>query len=187
MKLWDEGRFAALVDDTEAELRGHRRGTSGPRDDDARARAFNARALSGRLRSAVRSLSDPDESSGTIQAWYADDSAMVGKASELSAVMDLLLAHGPARGYFPEPSKSILVCSDADRPAAATRLSRHQFKFTDGHRYVGGFLGSDEARDKWLEPQVQKWAEGVRQLAMVAKRFPQTAYAGLTKSLQAEW
>ena len=38
-----------------------------------------------------------------------------------------------------------------------------------------------------MRPQVENWAEGVRDLAKVAKRNPQTAYAILGESLQLKW
>ena len=57
MDLWDQGHFKALVDDTEGEVLS-RGSSSRPPDDEAQARAFNARVLSGRLRSAVRTLTN---------------------------------------------------------------------------------------------------------------------------------
>ena len=47
--------------------------------------------------------------------------------------------------------------------------------------------GLKEARDKWLSAQVQKWVRAIETFAGVARRYPQTAYAGVTKSLQMEW
>ena len=44
-----------------------------------------------------------------------------------------------------------------------------------------------EDRDVWVRPQVEKWTEGVRDLAKVAKRHPQMAYASLGMLLQLEW
>jgi hypothetical protein len=70
---------------------------------------------------------------------------------------------------------------------ARSVLERFQFKYRDGHRYVGGFIGTGESHTKWLEPQIQRWVKGVESLAMAAKRYPQTAYAGMGKSLQMEW
>jgi hypothetical protein len=55
MDLWDQGHFKALVDDAEGEALS-RQPSSRPPDDEAQARSFNARVLSGRLRSAVRTL-----------------------------------------------------------------------------------------------------------------------------------
>ena len=68
-----------------------------------------------------------------------------------------------------------------------TLLTEFNFERRDGSRYVGGFVGTTAARDQWLAPQIQQWVRGVETLAKVARRFPQTAYAGLTRSLQQEW
>jgi hypothetical protein len=66
MDLWDQGSFQALVDDTEQEALSK---VSKPRaqDDESIARAFNARVLSGRLRSAVRNLTSR-EAGGVLSA-----------------------------------------------------------------------------------------------------------------------
>ena len=40
--------------------------------------------------------------------------------------------------------------------------------------------------EEWLGP-FEEWVSSVRQLTMVAQNFPQTAFAGMTKSLQNEW
>ena len=122
-----------------------------------------------------------------VQAWYADDGQLQGRSSRVAAAMIDLQRLGPERGYFPEPAKSIFVCNPEDRPGAEERLEAFGFKFVDGSRYVGGFLGTEAALSEWLEPQVAQWAQGVESLAKVARRYPQTAYAGLAKSLQQEW
>jgi hypothetical protein len=41
--------------------------------------------------------------------------------------------------------------------------------------------------ERWLDPTVKKWVTGIETLARIAVRAPQTAYAGLVSSLQAEW
>ena len=60
MDLWDQGRYDTLVDATESELL--RRAGSGRRttNDESAARQFNATVLSGRLRKAVRGLTNRD-------------------------------------------------------------------------------------------------------------------------------
>lgn len=101
--------------------------------------------------------------------------------------MKLLMKWGPARGYFPEPAKSIVVVDDTQRERCQVLLREFDFRYTDGHRYVGGYIGSDKARSDWIDPQIQQWVKGIKALAKVARRYPQTAYAGLQKSLQSEW
>ena len=66
-------------------------------------------------------------------------------------------------------------------------LEKFQFRYADGHRYVGGYIGSRATRDQWLAPQIEQWVRAVKSLAKVARRYPQTAYAGLALSLQHEW
>ena len=122
-----------------------------------------------------------------LQPWYADDMAMVGPCTGIAQAMSLLEQLGPARGYYPEPSKSILICRPEDQTRAKHSLTDFAFQYVHGHRYVGGFIGTKEARDDWLKPQLDAWVYGIEQLAKVAQRFPQTAYAGLAKSLQMEW
>jgi hypothetical protein len=122
-----------------------------------------------------------------VQAWYANDGLLQGLTLQVAAAMTLLQRLGPERGYFPEPAKSIFVCKPEDRPGAEELLEAFSSKFTSVSGYVGGFLGSDAALLEWLEPQIQQWVQGVESLVKVAKRYPQTAYAGVTKSLQQEW
>ena len=38
-----------------------------------------------------------------------------------------------------------------------------------------------------MQEKMEGWAESVRTLAGVARKHPQSAYAGLKKSLQQEW
>ena len=122
-----------------------------------------------------------------VQPWYADDAAMLGTATAVRASMRQLNILGPKRGYFPEPSKSIVICRPEDQAKAKAVLGEFDFRYVDGHRYLGGFVGTDEARDAWLAPMIDTWVHGVQKLAKVATRFPQTAFAGLSKSLQSEW
>ena len=122
-----------------------------------------------------------------VQPWYADEFAMAGPVTGIAKAMRLLLHHRPSRGYYPEPSKSIFVCNAEDREQARTVLEEFNFRHLEGTRYIGGFIGSNASQDEWLQPQIDSWVDGVKKLAGVAKRYPQTAYAGLVKSLQTEW
>jgi hypothetical protein len=39
----------------------------------------------------------------------------------------------------------------------------------------------------WIDEKIDGWISSVETLVKVAKRYPQTVYAGLTRSLQMEW
>ena len=65
MNLWDEGKEAAMVEDIETECLS-KIGSPRERDAETEARAFNTRVMSGRIRSAVRTLT-AREGGGVMQ------------------------------------------------------------------------------------------------------------------------
>ena len=134
--------------------------------------------LSEQLRLAVPTVAQP---------WYADDAAMEGPVRGIATAMRLLQQQGPARGYYPEPAKSIFVGHAGTLDRAKHLLMEFDFQYSSGSRYVGGFVGDAKSQSEWVDPQIEKWVEGVKTLAKVAKKYPQTAYAGLVQSLQGEW
>jgi hypothetical protein len=120
------------------------------------------------------------------QPWYADDAGAGGTFPELRAYVKALEKYGPTRGYFPEPTKSILIVREHNLAAAKIEFKDLGFEVVSGARYLGGFLGEDSEQKLWIEEKTSNWTDAVRELAKVAVRYPQTAYAGLTKSLQQE-
>ena len=124
-----------------------------------------------------------------MQPWYADDSGLFGRHARNARCLKLLTQLGPWFGYYPEPAKSWHICTEAEETAAreAFRREGFQMQFSRGKRYVGGFIGSEESRAEWLKGMVDGWVYGVRTLAAIAVKYPQTAYAGLASSLQGEW
>ena len=52
------------------------------------------------------------------QTWYADDAGAGGIFTNIMAHFRDLQLKGPARGYFPDPTKSILVVSEKNEPRA---------------------------------------------------------------------
>ena len=59
--------------------------------------------------------------------------------------------------------------------------------FVSGSQYLGAYLGPRDQLEAWVRPQVESWAHGVRFLGKIARRHPQSAYAGLVMPLQLEW
>ena len=82
-----------------------------------------------------------------------------------------LTREGPRRGYFPEPTKSIL-CVKPQSMVRVTALFQHLgFKVVNGTRCLGGHIGTEDEYDKWVKEKVAGWANGVKAPSKV-KRTP---------------
>ena len=118
------------------------------------------------------------------QPWYAYDAGAGGKLGDIMAHFRDLQLRGPARGYYPEPIKSILVVAKRNVPRAKEYFRGIGIQVVTGSRYLGGLVGERAAEVSRIQEKVEGRADSVRTLAGVARKQPQSAYAGLQKSLQ---
>jgi hypothetical protein len=102
-------------------------------------------------------------------------------------MLERLLELGPGYGYHPESSKSIGVVVRHNLERATVYFSDLAFKVQTGSRYLGGFVREDEDRDEWLESKVATWVNVIKQLSTVVGPYPQSAYVGMQKFVQAGW
>jgi hypothetical protein len=93
------------------------------------------------------------------QPWYyADDAGAGGSFTDLRGILYLWLQElGPAYGYFPEPSKSILIVRAHNRTRAKSSLDDLGFKVQTGSRYLGGYIGSKADGELWVQEKVTFW------------------------------
>ena len=108
------------------------------------------------------------------QPWYTDDSGAGGKFVHILAHIRYLQAWGSSRGYFLEPTKSILVMAPRHVAWAEEFFQRMGIKVVTGQRYLGGFIGESELEKRWLAGKVAGWAESVETLAGVSRKHPQS-------------
>jgi hypothetical protein len=96
---------------------------------------------------------------------------------------------GPSVGYFPEPEKSWCICTRAEEEVTRAILAESGMRpnFTRGMKYVGGWVGSEKMKERWIKPKVADWVYAIETLALVAVKYPQCAYRLLVTSLQNEW
>ncbi len=93
------------------------------------------------------------------QPWYADDAGAGGKFTEIRPFFSKLREIAPNFGYYPEPTKSILVVPQHNLEAARVTFPDFNFSVTTGSRYLGGFIGEDIALRSARRPRTgrKRW------------------------------
>ena len=65
------------------------------------------------------------------------------------------MVQGTPRGYFLEPTKSLLVASTHTVPHAEAFFRGYGLQILMGSRYLGGFVGTEVVQTQWLEEKVE--------------------------------
>jgi hypothetical protein len=128
-------------------------------------------------------IDEPDSG----QAWYADDSSAAARLTRLRKWFDLLCEDGPGFGYFPEADKSYLIVSPRHLALAKRIFDGLPVRIVHGHRFLGGFVGSDETRQQYVQEKTRRWETTITRLAEMGDLQPQAAFTAFQKSLSAEW
>jgi hypothetical protein len=119
------------------------------------------------------------------QVWFADDATGCDKFVKLRQWFDVLLADGPKYGYFPKPSKCILLAKP-DR----VELARKVFSgtgvdvqtdgckdsgveiITTGTRHLGAAVGTEDFKHGYVKKKVSAWMQCVKTLSDIATSEP---------------
>ena len=72
-----------------------------------------------------------------------------------------LQLRGPARGYYPDPTKSILVVAERNVTWAKEYFRGMGIKVVAESRYPGRFIGERDAEASWIKDKVEGSAESV--------------------------
>ena len=123
-----------------------------------------------------------------LQPWHAGNGAMYGQGSRVVPCLQELCRTAPMFGYYPEVEKLIAIYPLDDQPRLKAMLLAADLKVNwrqDNH-YVGGHVGSTAMLLRYVDPKVANWVRMVEVLARITVKYPQSAHAGLTMSLQAE-
>ena len=122
-----------------------------------------------------------------MQNWYADDSSCVEELSSVRRWFDRLLIDGPAYGYFPEPSKTVLVVGSSDVERASDLFRDLGVNVVTGSWFPGGFVGERSLAADFVSNKVRVWCECIQSLSDVAIGEPQALFTALARSLHFEW
>ena len=131
-------------------------------------------------------LSEASSGGGMKKVFYADDGSGAGSLDELSEWWQDLQVHGPLLGYYPNAPKTWLIVKP-DHLDRAQELFPGINVTTDGHRYLGSFIGTAEATKAFVEEEIAKWEKDVDALAKIAESEPQLAYSAYVYGTSRRW
>ena len=121
----------------------------------------------------------------TKQIAFADDLLGAGKLRDVKNWWLQILARGPQLGYHPNPQKSWLVVKPENYNEAQKVFKGTSLNITmEGRKYLGGFIGSNEARDTYIHSLVDGWKTQLEKLCEVAKAEPQAAFNGFSSGFR---
>ena len=99
-----------------------------------------------------------------------------------------MLQVGPKYGYFPNPSKSILVVKDPQMiDQAKVLFGEFNMQITSGTRHLGVGLGNTSVKDQYIADKVKGWCDDINMLADIAASEPQAAYSAYISGIQHRW
>ena len=136
----------------------------------------------------IRTLSnvlDEDE----VQAWFADDSAACGYLNSIKKWWETICRLGPKYGYFPNPTKTVLIVKDPENLQRAKDLFQDVgiTVTAEGDRHLGAAIGTQEFKENYVKKKVESWCRDVDELSQIAVEDPQVAYSAYTKGLAHRW
>ena len=116
---------------------------------------------------------------------FADDFAGVGTLIQLKEWSNLIENFGPYIGYFPNPSKSVLIVKDAHLLKATEVFSKSEIQITsEGNKHLGACVGNNNFKREYVSKKVRDWVDEIKELSKVANSFPHSAYAAFTRGIQ---
>ena len=78
--------------------------------------------------------------------WYVDDEGALGTYDNIELYFNSLRQSVPGRGYYPQPSKIVLIVHPDIIETGKHVCLRHGFKVCTGVCYLGGFIRDDDPK-----------------------------------------
>ena len=85
------------------------------------------------------------------QPWYAYDAGLEGNFKALQDHMQEIMVRGHLRGYFPDPTKSILAVSPRNVQRMEVHSSGMGVRMVTESCYLGAFIGNPELDKSWID------------------------------------
>ena len=89
--------------------------------------------------------------SDVIQAWFADNTGALGTFNHLERYSKAIKNNGLERGYYPDPTKMILVVHIQKLKEGRLFGGHQRFKVCTGAHYLGDYTGYNITNGDWIK------------------------------------
>ena len=114
-------------------------------------------------------------------------SSCAGRLRNIRKWLDRLIDQGEAFGYQVEPTKSIIIVSPDLVQQANDIFGDLNIQVATSARFLGGCIGEPDGVRSFVKERVETWVSSVNCLAAATRKYPQSAYCALNRSLSCEW
>ena len=121
------------------------------------------------------------------QSWYADDSGALGTFDKLEQHFNSLKHHGPDRGYYPKPTKIILIVHIKNIEAGELFGRCHGFKVCVGASYLRSYIRDEKPKGDLIKKRTEKWERDIHTVTKMEEIYTQESYAAAACAIQSEW
>ena len=121
------------------------------------------------------------------QLWYADDSGALGMFVIIDTYFNSITRQGLGHGYYPEPSKSVLIVHPENLKASRVFGERNGFKVCTVVHYLRGYIGDEKYNINCLRERTLTWEKKIGKIRKTAGKYPQESYAAVARAIQPEW
>ena len=111
------------------------------------------------------------EHPGVTQPWYADDAGSIGLFGNIEYYFNSLIRAEPESGYYPKPTKIVLIVHTENINTGNLFGTRHGFNFFMGTCYLGGFIGYDASKRGCLIVQMVAWDRNISTISETAVKI----------------
>ena len=91
------------------------------------------------------------------QRWYTDDSSAPSMFANIKLYVNSLKLFGPGCGYYPKPSKTILIVHQNNLKYGKRFGLRHEFKVFTAACYLGSLIRDDKSKRDCIKVCTSIW------------------------------
>ena len=109
-----------------------------------------------------------------------------GSIKGMSLTWEDIKIDGPPKGGFPKGSKSWAIVKPQFLENARSVL-KDLNETTEGHEYLGSFIGTEEATAHFVDEKVKEWLVDIEELIEIASFDPHLAYSAYIQAASRRW